>query len=92
MLLFIMASYLQREFPFLSEREKIFTKILVEDISRSDLAISRKWKSGNHENKVGVANFFILAILSARDTMWSVKPDRMEVNLRIHLEEIGSGG
>lgn len=45
MLLFIMASYLQREFPFLSEREKIFTKILVEDISRSDLAISRKWKS-----------------------------------------------
>lgn len=48
-----------------------------------------KW---NHENKVGVANFFILAILSARDTMWSVKPDRMEVNLRIHLEEIGSGG
>lgn len=70
MLLFIMASYLQREFPFLSpEREKIFTKILVEDLSRSDLAISRKWKSGNHENKVGVANFFILAILSARDTM-----------------------
>lgn len=47
MLLFIMASYLQRylQFPFLSEREKIFTKILVEDISRSDLAISRKWKS-----------------------------------------------
>lgn len=86
-----MAGYLIGNFLSHRKGKKFSTKILVEDLSRSDRDFSKmeKW---NHENKVGVANFFIpalpwFAIASARNTAWSVKPDRMEVNLRIHLEK-----